>query len=93
MVEVSELAATAMVRSLHESGTGPSKGFRLKKQEDKLTLEIDSPAENDRVIRHELAIALIVDQGIEEEVGDVVIDVEETPGGPKLIMRSKPSQE
>ena len=35
-------------------------------------MEIDSPAEDDRVIRHEGAIALMVDQGTEEEVGDVL---------------------
>jgi hypothetical protein len=35
----------------------------------------------------------MVDQGIEEEVGDVLIDVEERPEGPQLMMRSKPPQE
>jgi hypothetical protein len=93
MIEVSELAGTAMVGSLRASGVGPDKGFRLTKREEKFTLEIDNPADNDRVVRHEEAIALIVDQGVEDEVGDVVIDVEERPDGPQLIMRSKPSQE
>lgn len=93
MIEVSQLAATALVQSVHASGVGPDKGFRLRKREDKFALEIDSPGENDRVIRHEEAIALIVDQGIEEEVGDVLIDVEERPDGPQLTMRSKPSEE
>lgn len=93
MVELSELAATALVESVHASGVGVDKGFRLRKQEDKFALEIDSPAENDRVIKHQDAVVLIVDQGVEEEIGDVLIDVEERPGGPQLIMRSRPSQE
>jgi len=94
MVEVSEVAATALVQSVQASGVGPStnKGFRLRKQGGKYGLEVDSPAESDRVIRHEDAIALIVDQGLEEEVGDVLIEVEERPDGPQLVMRSKPSQ-
>jgi len=93
MIELSELAATALVQSVHASGVGADKGFRLRKQQDKFALEIDSPAENDRVIKHQDAIALIVEQGVEEEVGDVLIDAEERPGGPQLVMRSSPPQE
>jgi hypothetical protein len=93
MIEVSDLAANALVQSLNASGVSPDKGFRLTKKEDRFALEIDSPAEEDRVIKHEGAIALMVDQGIEEEVGDVLIDVEERPEGPQLMMRSKPPKE
>lgn len=75
------------------SGVEPEKGFLLTKQEDRFALEIDSPAEDDRVIRHEGAIALMVDQGTKEEVGDVLIDVEDRPGGPQLMMRSKLPEE
>jgi hypothetical protein len=74
-------------------GVEPDKGFRLTRQEDRFALEIDSPAEQDRVIRHEGAIALIVDQTTEEEVGDALIDVEDRPDGPQLMMRSKSPQE
>jgi hypothetical protein len=93
MIEVSDLAANALVQSLEASGVEPEKGFRLTKKEDRFALEIDSPADEDRVIKHEGTIALIVDQRIEEEVGDVLIDVEERPDGPQLMMRSKPTQE
>lgn len=93
MIEVSELAGRALVESLHVSGVSPDKGFRLIKKEDRFALEIDSPAEDDRVIKHEGSIVLMVTQGTEEEVGDVLIDVEERADGPQLIMRKKPSQE
>ena len=93
MIEVSELAASALVQSLEASGVEPEKGFRLTKKEDRFALEIDSPAEDDRVIKHEGAIALMVDQGTEEEVGDVLIDVEERVDGPQLMMRSKLPEE
>ncbi|HUV52633.1 MAG TPA: hypothetical protein VMW64_06120 [Dehalococcoidia bacterium] len=93
MVEVSELAAKALVQSLEVSGVEPEKGFRLTKKEDRFALEIDSLAEDDRVIKHEGAIALMVDQGTEEGLGDVLIDVEEGADGPHLMMRSKPPQE
>ena len=93
MIEVSDLAANAPVQSLELSGVEPEKEFRLTKKEDSFALEIDSPAEEDRVIKHGGAIALMVDQAIEEEVGDVLIDVEERPDGPQLMMRSKPTPE
>ena len=93
MIQMTELAANVLVQSLHVSGVSPEKGFRLTKKEDKFALEIDSPAEDDRVIEHGGAIALMVGEGIEKEVGDVVIDVEDRPDGPQIMMRSKPSQE
>jgi hypothetical protein len=93
MIEVSDLAANALVQSLEASGVESDKGFRLTKKADRFALEIDSPAEDDRVIRHGGSIALMVDQGIEEEVGDVLIDVEDRPDGPQLMMRSQPPQE
>lgn len=93
MIEVSELAADALVQSLHMSGVEPEKGFRLTKQEQRFALEIDSPGDDDKVITREGAIVLMFDQDTEEEVGDVLIDVEDRPDGPQLMMRSKPSQE
>lgn len=92
MIEVSELAAYALVQSLEASGMEPEKGFRLTKQEDIYSLEIDTPGPEDVVIRHEGAIALIVDQETEAEVGDVLIDVEDKPEGPQLMMRGKASE-
>ena len=93
MIEMTELAANVLVQSLHASGVSPDKGFRLTKQEDRFALEIDSPAKDDRVIEHGGAVALTVGEGIEKEVGDVLIDVEDRPDGPQIMMRSKPSQE
>lgn len=93
MIEVSELAGYALVQSLEASGVEPEKGFRLTKQELVFALKIDTPGPDDLVIRHEGAIALIVDQDTEGKVGDVLIDVEDRPEGPELMMRGKPSQE
>lgn len=92
MVEVSELAAMAMGQSLRASSVEADKGFRLTKGEEGFTLEIDNPTEKDQVIKHEETIVLIVDQGVEEEVGNVVIDVEEGQEGPQLMMRSGSSK-
>jgi len=92
MIEVTELAANVLVQSLNMSGVSPDKGFRLTKQEDRFALKIDSPVAADRVVEHGGAVALMVDEGIEKEVGDVLIDVEDRPDGPQLMIRNKPSQ-
>lgn len=96
MIEVSDLAVYVLVQSLKSSGIEPEKGFRLRKEEDGLRLDIDSPAESDQVLRHEGAIVMMVDQGTEQQLGHVLIDVKETTDGRQLMMSrigTKPSQE
>jgi hypothetical protein len=96
VIEVSDLAVYVLVQSLKSSGIEPEKGFRLRKEEDGLRLDIDSPAESDQVLRHEGAIVMMVDQGTEQQLGHVLIDVKETTDGRQLMMSrigTKPSQE
>jgi hypothetical protein len=96
MLELSDLAVYVLVQSLKASGVEPEKGFRLKRRDDEMRLEIDSPAESDQVIRHEGAIVMMVDQGTEQQLGNVLIDVKETTDGRQLMMSRigiKPSQE
>lgn len=93
MIQVSELAGIALVESLRASGVSPDQGFRLRQEENQFSLEIGSPAENDRVIKRDETIMLIVDRGVENQLGDTLIDVEDSPEGPQLVLRSKPSQE
>jgi transcription elongation GreA/GreB family factor len=92
VIEVSELAANALAQSLRMSGVEPERAFRLTKQEDVFALAIDSPAQEDRVVEHDGTVVLMVDQDTEEEVGEVLIDVENRPNGPQLLMRSKTPQ-
>jgi hypothetical protein len=86
VVEVSDLAVYVLVQSLKSSGIEPEKGFRLKKEEDGFRLDIDSPAESDHVIRHEGAIVMMVDQGTQAQVGNVLVDVKETTDGRQLTV-------
>jgi len=96
VIEVSDLAVYVLVQSLKASGIEPEKGFRLRKKEDGFRLDIDSPAESDQVIRHEGAIVMMVDQGTEQQIGHVLIDVKETTDGRQLMMSkigTRPFQE
>lgn len=96
MIEVSDLAVYVLVQSLKASGIEPEKGFRLRKKEDELRLDIDIPAESDQVIKHKGAIVMMVDQGTQQQLGNVLIDVKETTDGRQLMMSRidiEPSQE
>ncbi len=88
MIEVSELAATALLESLRVSGVGPDRGLRLIEKEGTFILDIDSPAEDDRVLRLNEDTVIIVSRDIEERCGAALIDVEEGPNGNKLTLRS-----
>jgi hypothetical protein len=87
MIKVSELAAMVLVESLEASCVGSGKGLRLKPEGKELALQLDSPGNNDRIIWHNGAIALIVDKETEAKIGDAIIDVEDDPDEPYLALR------
>ena len=87
MIHVSEIAAIVLLESLQASGVEPNKGLRLKKQDRRLTLKVDTANDNDRVIWHNKCAVLIVDQDTEEEIGDAMVDVDEKPEEARLVLR------
>ena len=93
MIGLSELAAMALVESLEASGVGAEKGLRLKSKGRQLALQLDSPGDNDRIIWHNGAIALIIDKDFEVKIGDAIIDVEDDPDEPYLAIRRHASHD
>ena len=89
MIQVSEIAAMAILETLQASGVGPDKGLRLKREGVGLSLRIDAPKNNDNVIWHNRSIVLIVDHDTEKKVGDALVDVEEGPEEARLVLRHK----
>jgi hypothetical protein len=87
VIQVSEIAAIALLESLQASGVEPDKGLRLKKEDDKLTLKVATPNKDDRVVWHNKCAVLIVDQDTEEEIGDALVDVDEKPEEARLVLR------
>lgn len=88
MIEISETVINVLSKSLQASGIEKDKCLRLKEKENRLTLELDVPKEEDRVILQGDRSVIIIDPGFEAGVGDASIDVEYTEDGPKIIMRS-----
>lgn len=87
MIEVSDQAAQVLFEALKESGVGPDRGLRLKIDEGGYTLDLDTPKEEDRVIRHSDTTLLLIDPRVERVLGDAVIDVELGPDEPRLTIR------
>ena len=76
MIELSQIAADVLLESLQRSDVSPDRGLRIRQEHDNVMLDLDSPQEKDRVIKHNGAVVLIVDQDTEAEIGDARIDVE-----------------
>jgi hypothetical protein len=88
VIKLSELAVEALHESLHAGGIASDQGLRLKIKEGRFTLYLDKPADDDRVIRHDADIVLIVDRETDEEIGNAVIDViDPYPEEPELVIR------
>jgi hypothetical protein len=87
MLSVSRLAASVLLETLKESGVKTGQSLRLAQIEKGFTLELDTPTQSDRVVRYEGDVVLIVDRDLEDEIGDVRIDVEENAHGRGLVIR------
>jgi hypothetical protein len=89
MIQVSEIAAMVILETLQENGSGPEKGFRLKREENGVSLSIDTPNKDDNIIWHNKSIVLIVDKDTEKKVGDALVDIENGAEEPRLVLRHK----
>jgi hypothetical protein len=89
MIEVTERARAILVTSLEGSGVSPDQGMRLQEQENRMALNVDTPTENDHVIKHQERTVLIVDRELGERFSDAVIDVGEGPTGPQLTINKQ----
>jgi hypothetical protein len=89
MIEITERAGAILVESLQASGVGPDQGMRLQEHDSGIALNLDTPTENDHVLKHQERTVLIVDRELGDKFGDTVIDVGEGPTGPKLTIRKQ----
>ena len=87
MIQISEIAAMAILETLQASGVGPDKGLRLKREDIGLSLRIDKPKDYDNVIWCNKSVVLIVDKDTEKKMGDALVDVDEGPEEARLVLR------
>ena len=87
MITVSAQAALIILESLKETGLSPTEGLRLTFEENRFSLNVDTVTHEDRTISHEGSVVLIIEPGVEEIIGEALIDVEEGPEGPRLLIK------
>ena len=87
MIQVSDLAKSALWESLQQSGVDPEQGLRLTASHGAFTLDLDYPTEKDRVIEHRDSTVIIIDRETEDLVGDAIIDIHEGENGSELVFR------
>lgn len=86
MVKITERASEVILESLQASGIDPDMGLRLMEENGEFSLDIDSVMDDDHVIEYKDCTILIVEKELEEVVGDVLIDITDTPDGAQLTM-------
>lgn len=86
MVRITDRASEILLESLQASGVDPDMGLRLLEEDGEFSLDVDNALYDDRVIQYQDATILIVEKELEDLVGDVLIDVTDTPDGAQLTM-------
>ncbi len=90
MISVSDQAAEVLLESLQQSGIAPEDGLRLTAQDGTFELSVDSPTKGDRVIQRDGSNLIIVEEDLDQKIGEALIDVEDTPRGLELTLRLPP---
>lgn len=87
MIEVSERAKQELKRILMDHVDNPQAGLRLTASEPSqfgLGLDVEMP--DDQVVEHEGSKVLLVTKELAVSLQGITMDVQETSGGPKLVL-------
>lgn len=87
MLNVSNKAAQVLREALQESGVRPETGLRLALSGTNWILQLDTPDEEDRVIRFDGSVVLIIGPVIDWVVQDGLIDIVSDDLGFDLVLR------
>ena len=85
MLQVSD-NAKSLLKDLLQERPEPTHVFRLSKEGESFGLRFDAPAQDDIMFQHEEKDVLAVAADVAEGLGDVTIDREDSPEGPRLVL-------
>jgi Fe-S cluster assembly iron-binding protein IscA len=89
MLTVTENARTVLKEILENAEAQPEQSLRLIEEEGNYGLALDTKQEGDQVVEHEGTTVLLVGAEIKTELEDIVLDLQDTPGGPRLAFVPK----
>jgi len=87
MIKVSQQAMKVLLQALKESGASPDKALRLTVKDGDYALDLDTPRDDDQVLRYFDSVLLLVDPSVEKALGNALIDVELGPDEARLTIR------
>lgn len=86
MVQLTEFAAMALYDTLEAIPASRRQGLRLVREDNHLTLKLDTPGAHDQVIRYKNRPVLLIDPDTRVEIGDAVVDVQNSSDDPYLVL-------
>lgn len=87
MIKVTDRAKEELKRILSGNADNAEASLRLTATEQgQLGLAIDVETPGDHVVEHEDSKVLLVEEGLAANLEGIVLDVEDTPEGPKLAI-------
>ena len=86
MIEVTEKAKQELKKMLSEKMDNPLALLRLTQSHKGLGLILDVEMPGDKVVEHENAKILAVEQKLADSLQNVTLDVEDTSEGPELVI-------
>lgn len=87
MPAITKEAGDYLVQLLDNNNAPEGNSIRLVADGPALKMTIDSEQEGDTVLSHDERVVLAVEGPIAERIGDATFDVEQTPNGPKLVLK------
>ena len=89
MLTVTESARKALKNMLDSAEAQPEQSLRLVEEQGNYGLTLDTKREDDQVVEHEGATVLLVGADVKTQLESVVLDLQDTPGGPRLAFVPK----
>ena len=86
MVNITERAARALVKLLHDTVDIPQARLRIvDRGQGALGLGIDIEAPSDYVVEYKHSPVLVVEKKLAESLKETTLDIEESPEGPEFV--------
>lgn len=86
MVNITERAAKALVKLLHDTVDIPQARLRIvDRGQGTLGLGIDIEAPSDYIVEYKGSSVLVVEKKLAESLKETTLDIEESPEGPEFV--------
>ena len=89
MLTITDAAANHLSEILNEAAAPEGSAVRFLVSREGLSLEIDSPREDDQSIEHDGRTVLVMDPQVAELLSDKTLAFQETAEGPVLLIEGE----